>query len=55
MMKIDNKEKITELVGNIGKDNGFISFDKVTRMSWRKRRSKTPYSMAHISLTHQKI
>lgn len=28
MMKIDNKEKITELVGNIGKDNGFISFDK---------------------------
>lgn len=28
MMEIDNKEKITELVGNIGKDNGFISFDK---------------------------
>lgn len=28
MMKIDNKEKITELVGNIGKDNDLVSFDK---------------------------
>lgn len=28
MMKIDNKEKINELVGNIGKDNGLVSFDK---------------------------
>lgn len=28
MLKIDNKEKITELVGNIGKNNGLVSFDK---------------------------
>lgn len=28
MMKIDTKEKINELFGNIGKENGFIPFDK---------------------------
>ena len=48
MKKIDNKEKITELLNHIDDDNSIIDFDE---SGMEKMKEKIPYSMVHISLT----
>lgn len=52
MKKIDNKEKIAELLNHIDDDNSIIDFDE---SGMEKMKEKIPYSMAHISLTLWKI
>lgn len=52
MKKIDNKEKITELLNHIDDDNSIIDFDE---SGMEKMKEKIPYSVAHISLTLWKI
>lgn len=48
MKRIDNKEKITELLNHIDDDNSIFDFDE---SGMEKMKEKIPYSMAHISLT----